>query len=72
MNIADCKPNDIVRCDVRGVRFYAIVEKAATYDKELKRRIVRVNSICGKSIPTHLVGARQIVSHWRKSSQSRQ
>lgn len=70
MNISDIKPNDIIRCDVRGERFYAIVEKPVKLDKELNRRVMLVSSLRG-SIPARLISARQVVSHWRKSPQSK-
>ena len=71
MNISNVKPEDIVYCDVRGNRFYAIVEEPAGQDKSLKRRVMRVSPLSKGPIPTRFIGAREVVSHWRKSRQAK-
>jgi hypothetical protein len=64
VNLAGIKPGDIVECDVRGVRFHALVEirpvERGLAVKPLARNVTR-----------HEVTARQVVAHWRRSKQSR-
>lgn len=65
MNLTSVRTGDIVRCDVRGDRFYATVEDAR------QRGVLAIDSLTGRPIPTYHVTARQVVAHWRKSKQSR-
>jgi hypothetical protein len=66
MNIGSVRAGDIVRCDVRGDRFYAVVP-----EKWEGGPLLPVESLSGRPIPTFHVKARQVVGHWRKSKQSK-
>ena len=65
MNITGIKSGDIVHCDVRGYRFYALVTDSST------RGSLRIESLSRLAVPTFQVKARQVVGHWRKSKQSK-
>lgn len=66
MNTAGIKTGDIVRCDVRGIQFYAHIE---LHDIRAERMGgFRVDPLKGstKSLPTRVVTARQIKEHYSK------
>lgn len=70
MTLNGIKVDDIVRCDVRGWKFNAIVTKDAHRD-ETRGRGLKVRSISEKvRIPTEFVTARQVIGHWRKKTGS--
>jgi hypothetical protein len=69
VNLASVKEGDIVRCDVRGDRFYALAQSEVEHDGT--RRGIQVDSLTGRPIPARFVTARQVVGHWRKSKASR-
>ncbi len=71
MNLAPIKTDDIVFVDVRGDRFYALVTAPAAKNETLERRVLTVESLTRRPIPTRFLGARQVIGHWRKSAQSR-
>lgn len=62
MKLAGIRRGDVVECDVKGRRFYALVERAATADE----RQVDVRPIT-PGITYRRVTARQIIEHWRKA-----
>lgn len=68
MNLARVCPEDIVLCDVRGDRFYAVVRE---HDRRRAAAPLRIESLTGRPIPALHVKARQVVAHWRKSKASR-
>jgi hypothetical protein len=68
MNLASVCPEDIVLCDVRGDRFYALVRE---HDRQAGRAPLTIASLTGRPIPAYHVTARQVVGHWRKSKASR-
>lgn len=65
MNLAGIRGGDIVCCDVRGDRFYAVVKGRAAESR------LPVSSLTGRPIPALRVTARQVVGHWRRSKASR-
>ena len=63
MNLANVRVDDIVRCDVKGRQFLAIVTEAA-HDGALSiKPITRDNHFTATS--------RQVVEHWRKAGRPR-
>lgn len=71
MSTAGIKAEDIVRCDVRGDRFWAIVTKALEYDDVMKKKVIRIASLTNRPIPTQTVTGFQIIGHWRKKAGSK-
>lgn len=71
MNLTPIKSGDIAFADIRGDRFYGIVEEPVAMDPVLKRRVLTVRSLTGRPVPTGLLNARQVIGHWRRSSASR-
>jgi hypothetical protein len=65
MSLAGIRAGDVLCCDVRGDRFYAVAKAAATEGR------VPIASLTGRPIPALRVSARQVVGHWRKSKASR-
>ena len=65
MSLAGVRAGDILCCDVRGDRFYALVKGEAAAGK------VEISSLTGRPIPALRVTARQIIGHWRRSKASR-
>jgi hypothetical protein len=65
MSLAGIRGGDVLRCDVRGDRFYALAKAQAVEGK------VPIESLTGRPIPALRVTARQVVGHWRKSKASR-
>lgn len=63
MNLASVKSGDVVRCDVRGDRFWGLVT-----DKRPGE--VAVESATGRPIPAMTITARQVVGHWRQAKGS--
>jgi hypothetical protein len=61
MTIGSVREGDMVRCDVRGDRFWAIVLGDVGDDKKIP-----IGPLNGRPIPSFRVGARQVVGHWRK------
>jgi hypothetical protein len=64
MNTAGIKEADIVRCDVRGERFFAIVN-------ERNGRTTQVFPIAQGHGRVRNVTPHQIIAHYRKSKASR-
>jgi len=71
MRLASVKEGDIVLADVRGDRFYGLVTKPAAMNEALRRRVLTVTSLTGRPIPTCLLSASQVISHWRRAAGSR-
>jgi hypothetical protein len=65
MSLAVIRAADIVCCDVRGDRFYALVKGEAAAGK------LPISSLTGRPIPALRVTARQVIGHWRRSKASR-
>jgi len=65
MSLAGVRASDVLCCDVRGDRFYALARAAAAEGK------VPIASLTGRPIPALRVSARQVIGHWRKSKASR-
>lgn len=63
MNISAVKVGDVVRCDVRGTVFPALVENASTKGELSVEPFV-------KAVTYRTVTSRQVVTHWRKSKAS--
>lgn len=70
MDAARIRYGDIIHCDVRGDEFYAIVTEGV-HDDPVKKRVVTVESLTSRPIPTMLVQPRQIKAHWRKTRRKR-
>lgn len=68
MKTSGIKPDDIVRCDVRGMRFYAKVNRASDdADRAAGRsRGFWLDKINGRALPYSFVTARQIIEHYSK------
>ena len=65
MNTAGIREGDIIQCDIRGDRFYAIARSAPA------KGVVPIESLTGRPIPSMNATSRQVVAHWRKSKQSK-
>ena len=66
MNLGGVRPRDIVECDVRGRRFYAIVrDKHATPGSPTRLTVKPITP----GINYFEVPARQVIGHWRRSLQ---
>lgn len=65
MNLAGVREGDIIQCDIRGDRFYAMARSTA------KNGVIPIESLTGRPIPSMNAKSRQVVAHWRKSKQSR-
>lgn len=59
MNLAQVKAGDVVKCDVKGRQFYALVDDAPDADGLAIRPLARET--------WRHVTARQVVDHWRKA-----
>lgn len=65
MKTAGIRPDDIVRCDVRGQRFYAKVNRRT--DAVDRTKGFWLDSLDGgRPLPYRLVTARQIIEHYSK------
>lgn len=64
MRTTGIRPGDIVRCDVRGQRFYAHVGQAAHDD--YGRGGIWLDPLPGLHVPARRVTARQIIEHYAK------
>lgn len=68
MLVQGINPGDILLCDVRGDRFYALATVVPVGGRGAK---VQIESLTRRPIPALAVTSRQIVGHWRKSKQSK-
>lgn len=64
MKLAGIKGGDVVRCDVRGDRFWAL---ALTVNKG---SVVIASLIDGRPIPALKVSSRQVIGHWSRRAGS--
>ena len=71
MKLAPIKARDIVLADVRGDRFYGLVAEPVAMNEVLRRRVLTVNSLTGRPIPTRLLSATQVIAHYRRAAGSR-
>lgn len=65
MEVAGIRAEDIVKCDVRGQKFYALVKKPVHMDDATKRRVLTVNPIT-PGVSFYTVTPTQVIDHWRK------
>lgn len=65
MRLATVRPDDIIRCDVRGDRFYALVT-----GEPGKAGVPIASLIAGRPIPARRVKASQVIGHWRRSAKT--
>ncbi len=65
MEVAGIRAEDIVECDVRGQKFYALVEKPVHKDEATKRRVLTVKPI-SPGVSFYTVTPTQVIDHWRK------
>lgn len=66
MTLTGIREGDIIRCDIRGDCFYAIVSTPAG-DEHLERGSIMVSPISNGRGPVRIVKAREVIDHWRKS-----
>lgn len=71
MNISTIRPGDIVYCDVRGDRFYALIEETDMYRPGMKNTGLSISSLTRRPLPTSFVNSRQVLAHYRKSPKSK-
>lgn len=64
MEIAGIREEDMVKCNVRGQEFFALVGKEAHTD-QTSRRVLGVKPI-SPGISFYTVTATQVTDHWRK------
>jgi hypothetical protein len=64
MNLSSVRVGDIVHCDVKGRRFYALVEEKKANPGERTRLAVRPIT---NGVNFFEVRATQVVGHWRHS-----
>jgi hypothetical protein len=60
VRLAGIRSGDVVECDVRGERFYALVAERAGASE------LGVNQLYGSG-RYRLVRARQVIAHWRRA-----
>jgi hypothetical protein len=66
MRLANVRPDDILRCDVRGDRFWALV----TGEPDPKAGGPITSLIPTRPIPALRVKASQVIGHWRRSAKT--
>jgi len=71
LTLTSIKARDIVLADVQGDRFYGLVTEAVAFNEVLQRRVLTVNSLTGRPIPTRFLGATQVIAHYRRAAGSR-
>lgn len=73
MKTAGIRPDDIVRCDVRGQHFYArVVEKHSALGGSFRANKTEVEPLLDTNrIPTSYVTSRQIIEHYSKRKGTR-
>lgn len=68
MEASGIRAGDIIKCDVRGYEFLALVSKAVHHNRTLDKRVIEIEPVTPKAyVPTTFVTPRQITDHWRKS-----
>lgn len=73
MRTSGIKEGDIVKCDVRGWRFMAlVVSNGLEFNPIARRKAVEIKPVVPQQTapPTRFVTARQIVGHWKKQRTS--
>jgi hypothetical protein len=65
MQVAGIRAEDIVECDVRGQKFYALVEKPVHTDTKIRRRVLTVKPI-SPGVSFFTVTPTQVTNLWRK------
>lgn len=70
MEVKNVRTGDVIRCDVRGDRFFASVVSPVEYDSGLRKRVLTVRSLSGRPIPSRWVTARQVIGVWRKTAKT--
>ncbi len=71
MNTTSIHPQDIVKCDVRGDIFYGLVVTGLAYNETMKKKVIQIESLTGRPIPTMFVTGFQIKDHWSKRGRKR-
>lgn len=67
MQATGIRAGDIVKCDVRGQTFYALVAKEVHKDKATNRRVISLEPLTPTGhLLTYIVTPQQVVDHWRK------
>lgn len=65
MEVSGIRAEDIVECDVRGQKFYAMVTEPVHRDATTKRRVLAVKPL-SPGVSFYTVTPTQIINHWRK------
>lgn len=60
MTVGSIRKGDIVHCDVRGQRFFAVAVGDAGDG------VVSIRPVAERSISVRSVRARQVIGHWRR------
>lgn len=71
MQSSNIREGDIIRCNVRGDRFYATVRSPVSYNPTMRKRCLEVASLTGRPIPSKFVTPRQVIGHWRQSRRNK-
>jgi hypothetical protein len=71
MRLTGIKVGDIVHADVRGQRFYAMVEQVDVEPVGAPgARSIQIGSLNGKALGYSRLTARQVLGHWRRAAGS--
>lgn len=71
MQTNSIREGDIIRCNVRGDKFFALVRSPVSYNDGLRKRCLEVASLTGRPIPSRFVTPRQVIGHWRQSRRNK-
>ena len=71
MQTQGIKTGDVIRCNVRGDKFYALVRSPVSYNPAMNKRCLEVTSLTGRPIPSKFITPRQVIGHWRKSRRNK-
>ncbi len=66
MRLAGIREDDIIRANVRGDRFYALVLQGSHPGLIDNRPVLTIESLNGRPIPALHVTARQVVEHYAR------
>lgn len=67
MQTTGIREGDIVKLNVRGQTFHALVAEEAHIDPVTQKRVIRLSPLVpGKTLLAHTVTSQQITDHWRK------
>jgi len=69
MKLSGIRADDIVKCDVRGDRFFALVKEAVHDEDRHHKRVLTIAPLNGarQNLPSRWITARQVTEHYRKA-----